>query len=150
MYFSASSSTSVICWSNLSLESNLTPKSSSQSLFLILKLFTFKLTSWLVLTRKWHLSVSPFKRLFSNHLNRDTESRSRGSITSSTFLAERAYYHLQRLQYQYHYVYKTNLLKICWIERSGPKIQHCGTPNITASHLLYELLTLVLCCLCDK
>ena len=39
---------SVICWSNLSLESNLTPKSFLQSLLFILKLFTFKLTSWLV------------------------------------------------------------------------------------------------------
>ena len=29
-----------------------------------------------------------FKRLFSNHLNRYTEARSRGSKTSSTVLAE--------------------------------------------------------------
>ena len=42
-----------------------------------------------MLTRKWHLSALPFKRLFSNHLNRDTEARSRDSITSSTFLSER-------------------------------------------------------------
>ena len=80
---------SVLCWSNLSLESNLTPKSFSQSLFFILKLFTFKFTTWLVLTRKWHLATLPFKRLFSNHLNRDIEACSTDFITSSTFLAER-------------------------------------------------------------
>ena len=39
-------------------------------------------------TRKWHLSALPFKRLFSNHQNGDTEARSRDSIIS-TFLAER-------------------------------------------------------------
>ena len=39
-------------------------------------------------TRQWHLSALPLKRLFSNHLNRDTEARSRDSIKSSTFLAE--------------------------------------------------------------
>ena len=73
---------SVICWLNLSLESNLTPKSFSQSLFFSLKVFTFKLTSWLVLTIKWHLSALPFERLFSNHPNRDTEARWRDSITN--------------------------------------------------------------------
>ena len=61
---------SVIHWSNINLESHLTPNSCSQSLFFISKLFTFKLTSWLVLTRKLHSSTLPFKRLFSNHLNR--------------------------------------------------------------------------------
>ena len=34
------------------------------------------------------------------------------------------------------------------LNRSGPKIEPCGTPNITASHLLYEVLTLVFCFLC--
>ena len=28
------------------------------------------------------------------------------------------------------------------LNRSGPKIESCGTPNITASNSLYELLTL--------
>ena len=41
-----------------------------------------------MLTRKWHLSALRFKRLVSNHLNRDIEARSRDSITCSTFLAE--------------------------------------------------------------
>ena len=42
-----------------------------------------------MLTRKWHLTALPFKRLFSSHLNRDTEAHSRDSVISSTFLAER-------------------------------------------------------------
>ena len=37
---------------------------------------------------KWHLLTLLFKRLFSNHLNRETESGSRYSITCSTFLVE--------------------------------------------------------------
>ena len=36
------------------------------------------------------------------------------------------------------------------LNRGGPKIEPCGTPNFTASHSLYELLTLVLCFLCDR
>ena len=34
--------------------------------------------------------------------------------------------------------------------RSGPKIEQCGVPNIKASHALYELLTLISVFLCDK
>ena len=40
-----------------------------------------------MLIRKWHLSALPFKRFFSNQLNRDTDAHSRDSITSFTFLA---------------------------------------------------------------
>ena len=36
------------------------------------------------------------------------------------------------------------------LNRSGPKTEPCGTPDITASHSLYELLTPVLCFLCDR
>ena len=36
------------------------------------------------------------------------------------------------------------------LNRIGSKIEPCGTPNITASHSLYELLTRVLCFLCDR
>ena len=61
------------------MESNLTPKSFSQLPFFILNLFIFKLTSRLVLKTKWHLSALPFKNLFSNHVNRHTETRSRNS-----------------------------------------------------------------------
>ena len=71
---------SVLGWSNLSLESNLMRKGFSQSLFFIIKLFTFKFTSWLVLTRKWHLLALPFQ---------NTEAGSSDSITSFTVLAER-------------------------------------------------------------
>ena len=61
------------------MESNLTPKSFSQLPFFILNLFIFMLASRLVLKTKWHLSALPFKKLFSNHLNRHTETRSRNS-----------------------------------------------------------------------
>ena len=139
----------VICWSNLTLESNLTPKRFSQSLFFILKLFTFKLTSWLVLTRKCQLSVLLSKRLFSNHLNRDIEACSRDSITSSTFLAER-YGLLLSAKSVSISLFIRNKSAEKMLNRSRPKIELYGTPNITASHSLYELLTIVLCFLCDR
>ena len=90
MYFSAISSTQ-IC--NMLIKPKFEIKFDVQKVFTVavfyLKSFTFKLTSWIVLTRKWHLLALPFKRLFSNHLNKDTEARSRDSITCSSFLAER-------------------------------------------------------------
>ena len=88
--------------------------------------------------------------LFPNHLNRDTEARSRDSMTSSTFLAER-YGVLSSAKFAIS-------ISLCirnksakkMLNRSGPKIEPCGTTKITASHSLYELLTLVLCFLCDR
>ena len=126
------------------------PKSFSQSLFFILKLFRFKLTSWLVLTRKSAFIRIPLKRLFSNHLNRDTEAQSRDSVTSSTFLAER-YGILSSAKFAISVslcIRNKSAKKM--LNRSCPKIEPYGTPNITASHSLYELLTLVLCFLCDR
>ena len=83
---------SELCWPNLSLESNLTPNRFSQPLlfvFFILKLFTVKLTSCQVLTRKWLLLSLPFKRLFWNYMDINTEARSRVFMKSSTFSAEK-------------------------------------------------------------
>ena len=92
-----------------------------------------------MLTRKWYLSALPFKRLVSNHLNRDTEARSRDSITCSTFLAER-FGVLSSVKFAIS-------ISLCIrnksakniLNRSGHKIGPSGTPNITASHSLYEL-----------
>ena len=36
------------------------------------------------------------------------------------------------------------------LNRSGLKIKPCGTPNITASHTLFEILTLIFCFPCGK
>ena len=68
------------------------------------------------------------------------------STSSSPFLAEKymVYYHLQNFQYQYHYEQKNKSAKNM-LNGSGPKIKLCGTPYITASHSLHELLTLILC-----
>ena len=126
------------------------PKSFSQSLFFILKLFTFKITSQLVLKRKWHLSALTFKRLFSNYLNRDVEARFRDSITSSTFLTE-GYGVLSSAKFEIStslYIRNKSAKKM--LNRSGSTIDLCGTPNITANHSIYELLTLVLCFLDDR
>ena len=63
-------------------------------------------------TRQWHLSALPLKRLFSNHLNRDTEARSRDSIKSSTFLAESCGILLSaKFAISMSYVKEMNLLK---------------------------------------
>ena len=72
------------------------------------------------------------------------------SITSSEFLAER----YGVLSFAIFAI----SLSLCirnesaknMLNRSGPKIEPYGTPNIIASHSLYELFTLVLCFLCDR
>ena len=71
-------------------------------------------------------------------------------MTSSTFLAER-YGVLSSAKFAIS-------ISLCirnksakkMLNRSGPKIEPCGTPDITASYSLYELLTLVLYFLCDR
>ena len=122
MYFSASSSTQ-IC------------------IMFFLKLLTFKLTSWLVLTRKWHLSALPLKG-FSNHLNRDIKARSRDSTTSSIFLAER-YSVLSSTKFaiSISLCIRNKYAKKCWIE-VVPKLSLATPQTLQQGHSLYELLTL--------
>ena len=96
-----------------------------------------------MLTRKLHLSTLPFKRLFSNHLNRDTEARCRDS---SIFLVERYYGDLSSAKFAMSIslcIRNKPTKKI--LNKSGPKIEPCGTTSITTSQSLYELMTLVLC-----
>ena len=73
-------------WSNVSLESNLTPRSFSHSLFSIINLSTFKLTSWSLLVRKWTYRDHLLQGLI---LTIWTETLKLGhSITSPIFLAD--------------------------------------------------------------
>ena len=66
------------------------------------------------------------------------------SITSSTFLAER-YGVLSSAKFAIWISLRIrNKSAEKMLNRSGPKFEPCGTPNITASHSLYELLTLAL------
>ena len=143
---------SAICWSDLSLESNLTPKSFSQSLVFILKVFTFKLTTWLVLTAYEKLAFISIT--FQKVVFKPLEQR---------------YWSLLKELYNIFYIFSRKIWRIiihqvCNINslcirnksakkvlnRIGPKIEPCSTPNITASHSLYGLLTLVLCFLCGR
>ena len=91
-----------------------------------------------MLTSQWHLSALPFKRLFSNHLNRDIGAGSRDSITSSLFLAER-YGVLSSEKF-------ARSISLCtrnkspknMLHKSAPQIEPCGNTN-KASYSPYEL-----------
>ena len=88
--------------------------------------------------------------LFSNHLNRDTEACSKDSMTSSTILAERyGVLPSEKFVMSISLCIRNKSAKKM-LNRSGPKIEPCGTQNVTASHSLYELLTLAPCFLCDR
>ena len=85
-----------------------------------------------MLTRKRHLSAFPFKRLFSNHLNRDTEAHTQDSITS-TILAQRYGVVLtEKHAISISLCIRNKSAKK--LNRSGPKIEPCGPPTVTASH----------------
>ena len=128
---------------SISFESNLIRWSFSHSLFFMVNLSTFKLTSWSLLVRKSHLSALPFKVFNLNQLNRDAEVCCRDYITLMT-VAE-----VQGLLIV--------ICKICnisipmknksakkMLNKSGPSIDPWVTLNTIASHSLYELFTLVL------
>ena len=83
-------------------------------------------------------------------MNGDIEARSRDPITSSTFLAGR-YGVLSSSKFTISislFIINKSAKKM--LNGDGTKIEPCGTPIIIVSHLLYELLTLVLSFLCDR
>ena len=77
----ASPQMSVICFSNVSLFSNLTSSNFSRSLFFMSNSLTLKFTASLELTNKWHLSTLPFNKLFLNYSRKTFEAFPKYVIT---------------------------------------------------------------------
>ena len=140
---------SEMCWSNISFESNLTPKSFSNLLFFIVQLFTFKVTSLSVLIRKWKLSALPLKD-YAGALWTATIKLGLGIILQYFFFIRNIRYTAIGKVGNINICKdkKTNKVEKC--KQTGPSIDPWTTPNIIASHSIYELFILVPCCLYER
>ena len=91
-------------------------------------------------------------RLSSNHLGRSFEDFSKDAIESS-ILSEIAYGVVSYVQFAISVLFKfkvKNKSARNMLNKKGPKIEPCGTPNNISCHELFESFTLTVCFLFDK
>ena len=89
-------------------------------------------------------------RLSSNHLGRSFEDFSKDAIESS-ILSDIAYGVVPYVQFAISVLFKVkNKSARNMLNKRGPKIEPCDTPNSISCHELFESFTLTVCFLFDK